>query len=707
MEQKRSDVGGQPFAFILAAVISLSLTAIFWSKLWEGAGIVGGDIYAYYLPQKAFYAECLREGTLPIWNNRIGNGYPQLAESQTGVFYPLNLLLYRWLDLNTAINTTILFHYWLAFVGCWLVARRLRLGMVAALLAALVYTYGWFPARITLEWAIIGGAWLPLAVWCAESFLQQGRRLWLFALSLVLALQLLAGHFQIAFLTQLLLVGYVPARLWFASRDLPEMVQEARRSNCLRFLAAICVAFLLAAVQILPTWELKTRSQRSDVNGEHDPSFGVVPAVYLSQVVAPWIWYPDKDAFPGLFEESQRSRVNRVDAHLYFGLIPLALIVAGVWLAWRNGRAGSALQSVSTKKPATDAISERRPGQVDHRLWFVWLAMGIAAVLYMPGWFLPVTRYLPGFNFFQGPGRYGIIATLSAALLAGVGYQGINSSIRRLARPIFGAAVLGLTLVDLLWVCDKVLDVAFFDNPPVKQIANSTLRRTMTADETTGPARILSEGYNVPSILGVGTLPVYLGLSPSPYYDSKLAMPKPPPFRDLLPTPEQLDWMNRMGVTHVLSVVPLDSDVWPIQSLGQRPDPFLNPVFVMSPTQTLFLYEFTKTRGRVAWQDGGSDPAPRIVKYLPNVVEVAAKSASGGTLILTDLAYPGWSVAVDGRKAEPLVIEGMLRGVAVPAGEHTIVWTYSPTSLNAGAAVSLAVLCGGLICAWVARRRSA
>src|SRR2546430_2709781 len=123
----RESALGPTLLMLLLIATSIGLTAVFWSPLWQGQGLGGGDIYSYYLPQKAYYAECLRAGTLPLWNNRIGNGYPQLAESQTGVFYPFNLVLYRWLDLNTAYNASVLLHYSLAFSGCCLLARRLDL----------------------------------------------------------------------------------------------------------------------------------------------------------------------------------------------------------------------------------------------------------------------------------------------------------------------------------------------------------------------------------------------------------------------------------------------------------------------------------------------------------------------------------------------------------------------------------------------------
>src|SRR5436190_4469635 len=95
-------------ASIVAAVL---LTIIFWWPLWTGGGLVGSDIYAYFLPQKAFFAEQLKASQLPVWNNRIGWGYPQLAESQTGVFYPLHLPLFIALDLNSAYSASQLLHY--------------------------------------------------------------------------------------------------------------------------------------------------------------------------------------------------------------------------------------------------------------------------------------------------------------------------------------------------------------------------------------------------------------------------------------------------------------------------------------------------------------------------------------------------------------------------------------------------------------------
>ena len=57
--------------------------------------------------------------------------------------------------------------------------------------------------------------------------------------------------------------------------------------------------------------------------------------------------------------------------------------------------------------------------------------------------------------------------------------------------------------------------------------------------------------------------------------------------------------------------------------------------------------------------------------------------------MLTDLAYPGWDARLDGEPVETVVVEGMYRGVDVPAGEHRLEWVYRPSPLRWGGMLSL------------------
>ncbi len=381
---------------LTTVLVGFGLTLVFWLPLYKGGGFVGGDVYSYYFPQKTYYAERLQAGELPLWNNRTGSGYPLIGESQTGVFYPFHLLLYYTQGVSTAYNIEHLLHYVLAFVFTTFYACKFGLKLVPALFCGLVYTYGWFPSRCCVEWAIIGGAWLPAALWCVESFLQSRRWRYAIGLSLVLTLQMLAGHFQIAFITQLVLVGYVPLRLWFSKDESIGFAALTVWPAVLVLSSAVGLSFALSAVQLLPTWELKRHSQRSSVGKDHDLAFGFIPAWYWSQTITPWRWYAPAPMVNRNEELQQTAsaagtRTNEIEAHLYFGLVPLVLAICAIASAFKGRQ----------------------------RKQFVWIAIGSVAMVYTAGWLLPMTQFVPGFNFFQGPGRFGVVTTLAVAMLAG------------------------------------------------------------------------------------------------------------------------------------------------------------------------------------------------------------------------------------------------------------------------------------------------
>ena len=88
-----------------------------------------------------------------------------------------------------------------------------------------------------------------------------------------------------------------------------------------------------------------------------------------------------------------------------------------------------------------------------------------------------------------------------------------------------------------------------------------------------------------------------------------------------------------------------------------------------------------KAEGGVSWLDPASqNPEPRIQELSANRVVIKANAIQVGTLVLTDLAYPGWNVTVDGESTDWQPIEGMFRSVELSPGEHTVLWVYRPAS---------------------------
>ena len=107
---------------------------------------------------------------------------------------------------------------------------------------------------------------------------------------------------------------------------------------------------------------------------------------------------------------------------------------------------------------------------------------------------------------------------------------------------------------------------------------------------------------------------------------------------------------------------------------------------------------------RVAWLDQGADlprlpggppgddEAVAITRYEPQRVELDVRLNRPGVVILSDVYFPGWKLALDDKPAEILRANRLMRGAAVPSGPHHLVYTYEPGSFRIGATLSLAAL---------------
>ena len=119
-------------------------------------------MFLYFYPNWNYAADAVRHGHLPLWNPYLFMGVPFLANSQTGVLYPLNLAL-AWLPTTRAINLTIILHVWLAGAGAYIFARRsLGLSRLAAWLGAVTFALGgYLGAQVEHVNQLQALAWLP------------------------------------------------------------------------------------------------------------------------------------------------------------------------------------------------------------------------------------------------------------------------------------------------------------------------------------------------------------------------------------------------------------------------------------------------------------------------------------------------------------------------------------------------------------------
>jgi hypothetical protein len=389
----------------------MGVSAWLWPLGVGGRMPVGGDVTAFQIGLMAEYQRALHSFRLPLWNANWGYGFPGLAESQMGVYYPPHVILYGLLPLEAAYTASLVLHTFWAAIGTLWCVRRMGSSLGAGAFAGFVWaTCGFFVIHITHQWGYTSASWMPWAWGLAWTLLRGNcsRRTWL-ALAAVLAIQVLPGHFQLAFITQttVLLIGgwsLLDAAVAgvAARRSLSRVSSEnSRVKGCEtpRFLlphrwaiVSLLIAWMgvgfLAACQLRPTWDL-ARSAETSRTFDYLSGFAQSP-IHLVSYVA-----------PGMFHGSPLWRAVAWDPlHTspeeslgYVGLVPLWLAMTLVWRSWRQ--------------------------MPDVRL-LAWL-FGTTLLLSM-GPFIPGFEWLiqlPGFSFFRAPARWGAATMLALALLSG------------------------------------------------------------------------------------------------------------------------------------------------------------------------------------------------------------------------------------------------------------------------------------------------
>ena len=72
----------------------------------------------------------------------------------------------------------------------------------------------------------------------------------------------------------------------------------------------------------------------------------------------------------------------------------------------------------------------------------------------------------------------------------------------------------------------------------------------------------------------------------------------------------------------------------------------------------------------------------RLVAYEPNRLKYEVNSNTGGTVVFSEIYYPGWRSSIDGKEVPHGRANYILRAMNVPAGKHEVEFSFDPVSLH-------------------------
>jgi hypothetical protein len=718
------------------ALLALVAVVFFWpvvsGRAWLPRG--GGDSVSFLFPMYRFAADSLRGGTIPFWNPHQYAGAPFLADNQSGLFYPFNLLLFllRPGFGYGGIEALVVWHFFLAGAAMYACLRLLRpeivLGRPAALLGALAFMLSdVFITHIGNLNLIAVAAWLPLAFLGLHRAIfattPRSARAWAAAGGAALGTAALAGHGQMTFLSAIFLGSYALYQTF-----------AARRPTALLLLLLLGgVAVALAAISLFPAAGTLSQTLRADFDYARSTHYALPPRALLG-LFAP-DFYGRGVAF---WADWLRVEVG------YAGVLPWFLAAAAVALRPRRQTlffvlAGLlflllALGPATPLYPALARLLPIIPFQVPAR--FVLLlsfclvvpaALGLEALLERRPWPAGRTRALLGGTAVAAlavagwlllararlaPAEPEHVAQMTRATLVfgGLAVAGWLLLAGGLSRRLPAAAVAALALALLfgdLYSLGRHVEIDW--NDPTPGFAAGTpglaflhadpgLHRLDIATGAWQPNMPMIErlyaARGVYNPLELANYNVYMGavgFRGSPQY-------------------------NVLGVKYVI---------------GGKNDPpgdtnFIVPVFDADPNVTIYLNTLALPRAmvlfntemardhdaafaathsetfdptRVVVLEGGialaqepGEATLEVVRYEPNEVAFTVTTDRPATFFLSDTYHPDWQATVDGRPASISVANYAFRGVYVPEGRHEIVMRFVPSGWVTGVVTTVATL---------------
>lgn len=81
-----------------------------------------------------------------------------------------------------------------------------------------------------------------------------------------------------------------------------------------------------------------------------------------------------------------------------------------------------------------------------------------------------------------------------------------------------------------------------------------------------------------------------------------------------------------------------------------------------------------------------------LKSYAPNALQYEVDTKQGGTVVFSEIYYPGWRSYIDGEEVSHGRANYILRAMNVPAGKHTIEFVFDPQSLHATETIAFIAL---------------
>ena len=388
-------------------VMILLLFAIFFFRQ-----IFGGEVWyccdnlLINIPARKFQIEELRLGRFPLENPYIFSGTPFLADINLAALYPGNIIFFLFRNPFGALTIAIIYHFFVAFTGVYLVAKTLGLSRTARYVSAIVFTFSGTMVTYTNNLPMLQvAALLPWVFWAWVRLLARPTPIRVIVFATLASLQIFAGHAQFMYYTWALLLAWT-------------IVHWPKKAVYVGW--SVIFVTILTAVQTVPFFKFAQESTRSTFGYEYSVYDSLNPLAII-RLIIPWS--------VGILNQGTAWAMGG-SVYGYVGVLPLILTL----------------------------VAPRRKPVVRFFLIVALVSFITALGKYTP--FYPLLyRIVPGLGSFRSPQHFLLIWTFAIAILAGYGSQKLARAKKllviaaagMLSVAVFAVAIFGTHVFDPLF----------------------------------------------------------------------------------------------------------------------------------------------------------------------------------------------------------------------------------------------------------------
>ncbi|MBI3956214.1 YfhO family protein [Candidatus Gottesmanbacteria bacterium] len=666
--------------FFIAAFFYLAIVlSVFLPILWppEGMLVFGDDIHRSYHFFRQLFGDAISRGEFPWWNPYLFSGEPLIANPSLSFWYPFNWL-FAVFPYRYVFSWSIVFHVFWAMLGMYCALRAMsnvkcQMSNVGAWIGGLVFGLsGFFMGRI---WEghielIAAASWMPWVVW-ANVKCQMSNVKWktnCVVAGIVFALQLYAGYQTMALFT---------LEAVFIVTLLQSYFEKSWRP-LIRAGFAVILGLGLAAIQIIPAQEFFRVSIRTYALPYSWAVFGSYTMENLKQLVDPFIL--------GLPWAYRGPSPNYGEMAAFVGRV--SLLLAAIAIVRRKSRMTIAFAAIA--------------------VFGLWVSFG---------WNAPIDlnkilwEIVPTYQYLRIPSRHLILFVFGMSALAGIGLNLVRHS---LAKLVFSLVI----VVDLVWFARAFVvlrpDPATRHNQELVSYLQKNLglgrylpnfnvgmgtRDALDFDAAMGYRLYSASGYDPAILRNYYEFAVAAADIKDPdVQQTDVQIPYLHPssrFTDFLNIKYILvpTWFDSVGGPSAKYTVVLEENRKDYWRLYENKSAL--PRFYLVPSVTVYP---NRTAVAAAIRAGTADPSKTVLTtdsvatdckgeaagsvtlstYTFNTIRLETQSFCNAILATSEVMYPGWKAAVDGKETNIVESNLAFRAVPVPAGKHTVTMWYDP-----------------------------